>query len=187
MHCCNGVWGLISTGFLASPSRLLAAFGTDQHVGWFYSLGRGSSDAILLANQVITCLFILGWTFVMMVPFFIWLNYMGWFRVESAEEIVGLDISYHGGQYHVVDEDGYNVTEEQIEAYNRHRKNTLRRRRRTTSDADADGDERATAEDMSVDADSVTDDARRTDRKTKNSAVGGFRGNRRSVACEIEI
>ena len=31
-----------------------------------------------------------------MMPFFLWLNYMGWFRSDSLEELVGLDLSYMG-------------------------------------------------------------------------------------------
>ena len=32
-----------------------------------------------------------------MSPFFAILHYLGWLRADSLEEIVGLDISYHGG------------------------------------------------------------------------------------------
>jgi len=60
-----------------------------------------------------------------MGPFFLWLNYMGWFRSDSLEELVGLDISYHGGQ-HMDDGD---VTKEHMKAYNR-AKNSQQVRRR---------------------------------------------------------
>jgi hypothetical protein len=39
-----------------------------------------------------------------MLPFFIWPDYMGWFRSVSLKESVCLDASYHGGN-HVVDPD----------------------------------------------------------------------------------
>ena len=32
-----------------------------------------------------------------MTPFFIMLNKLGWFRVTIDEEMVGLDVSKHGG------------------------------------------------------------------------------------------
>ena len=32
-----------------------------------------------------------------MMPFFIFLDWKGWFRSDPLEEIVGLDTSYHGG------------------------------------------------------------------------------------------
>merc|ERR1712226_1669532 len=55
-----------------------------------------------------------------MFPFFIWLNYMGWFRADSLEELVGLDISYHGGQALAGDD----VKLEYIEAFNRRKART---------------------------------------------------------------
>ena len=118
VHLAAGAWGVFSTGLLSSPRRILAAYGTDLHVGWFYSLARGSFDASLLACQVCGMLFILGWVFFLMFPFFVWLNYMGWFRADSLEELVGLDISYHGG---AIGSGNDEVKSEYIEAYNRRR------------------------------------------------------------------
>ena len=34
-----------------------------------------------------------------MFPFFCILHYKGWLRADSLEEIVGLDVSYHGGMF----------------------------------------------------------------------------------------
>jgi hypothetical protein len=31
-----------------------------------------------------------------MTPFFLLLHYLGWFRSDPLEEIIGLDVSYHG-------------------------------------------------------------------------------------------
>jgi Amt family ammonium transporter len=77
-HLVNGAWGLIAVGLLASPDRLLAAYGRDTHVGWFYSFSRGSADATLLGIQLIWILFVMAWTFFIMMPFFVWLDFMGW-------------------------------------------------------------------------------------------------------------
>jgi ammonium transporter, Amt family len=96
VHMFCGIWGVLATGFVASPSLMDAAFGTSEFPGLFYGLARGTNSVNLLGCQVIVVLFILGWTFVTMFPFFIWLNYKGWFRADSLEELVGLDISYHG-------------------------------------------------------------------------------------------
>jgi hypothetical protein len=109
----------------------LAAYDSDAHVGWFYSLGRGSTDASLLAAQICGILFITGWVFVLMFPFFILLNYMGWFRADSLEELVGLDISYHGGSVLGNDE----VKLEYVEAFNR-RRDSRRNNRRQHSTPD---------------------------------------------------
>jgi hypothetical protein len=93
-------------------------------MGWFYSLGRGSWDASLLGCQMVMLLFIFGWTMFTMMPFFIWLNYKGWLRADSLEELVGLDISYHGGR----DLKDGGVKKEFVEAYKRH-KGQIRERR----------------------------------------------------------
>lgn len=124
VHMINGMWGLIMTGFVASPRKLELTYGNSDHPGWFYSLGRGDTTAKLLGCQVCAVLFILGWTFFTMFPFYIWLNYKGWLRSDSLEELVGLDISYHGG----MNELGGSVKTEYVEAYNRQRKNLRNRR-----------------------------------------------------------
>ena len=87
---------MVATGLLSSPRRTLAAYGTDEFVGWFYEIGRGSLDATLLTNQLLCVVFIVGWVIFTMLPFFLWLNYMGWFRADSLEELVGLDLAYMG-------------------------------------------------------------------------------------------
>jgi Amt family ammonium transporter len=127
VHMVNGMWGLLATGLVASPRKLELTYGASDHVGWFYSLGRGSFDASLLANQLLVLLLILGWTFFTMFPFFIWLNYKGWFRADSLEELVGLDISYHGGM-NINNNGGSGVKKEYVQAYNRHKGNLRKRR-----------------------------------------------------------
>jgi hypothetical protein len=117
VHLGNGLWGVIAVGFFAAPGPMKAAYGTDVAVGWFYSLARGSFDARLLACQVCGILFIIGWVFFMLFPFFIWLNYLGWFRADSLEELVGLDISYHGG----MTDGAEDIKLEYVEAFNRKR------------------------------------------------------------------
>jgi Amt family ammonium transporter len=126
VHLCNGVLGILGVGFLASPRALLDAYNDDSHAGFFYELGRGSWDASLLACQVIAILFVFGWVFVTMFPFFIWLNYMGWLRSDSLEELVGLDISYHGGSAINTEQ----VKAEYLDVYNKNKSN-IRRRGRT--------------------------------------------------------
>jgi ammonia channel protein AmtB len=95
VHLGGGLWSVIATGLFASPRRLEAAYGSSKHVGWFYSWGRGSADATLLAANVMEVLFIIGWVSVTMIPFFLLLNYLGWFRSDPLDELVGLDVRYH--------------------------------------------------------------------------------------------
>jgi len=34
------------------------------------------------------------------------LNYLGWFRADSLEELVGLDLSYMGNRQHLLEQEG---------------------------------------------------------------------------------
>ena len=97
VHFANGMWGCIAVGLLAEPTRTAIAYGSDKHVGWFYSWGRGTGDANLLLVEFCGILWIIGWVAATMIPFFLLLNFLGWFRVDALEEEVGLDISHHKG------------------------------------------------------------------------------------------
>lgn len=123
VHLFPGMWGLFAIGLFASPSLRLISYGTREHGGLFYELANGKADFTLLINQILCILFILGWVFFLIFPFFIWLNYMGWLRSDSLEELVGLDISYHGGS--AVNTES--VPSEYLEAYNR-QKGSIRKR-----------------------------------------------------------
>eukprot|EP00566_Odontella_aurita_P009585 CAMPEP_0113553564 /NCGR_PEP_ID=MMETSP0015_2-20120614/15680_1 /TAXON_ID=2838 /ORGANISM="Odontella" /LENGTH=508 /DNA_ID=CAMNT_0000454641 /DNA_START=180 /DNA_END=1706 /DNA_ORIENTATION=- /assembly_acc=CAM_ASM_000160 len=97
VHFFNGMWGCIAVGLFSEPYRQNLAYSNDKHVGWFYSWGRGSGDANLLLCEICGILWIIGWVSVIMIPFFLLLNYFGMFRVDPLEEEVGLDISHHKG------------------------------------------------------------------------------------------
>jgi len=124
VHMINGFWGLLSTGLFAAPRHMERVYDTSKNVGWFYEWGRGSGNFNLLGCQLIGALFILAWVTAIMLPFFIILNYLGWFRADALEEIVGLDVSYHGGSYQSAEA----VKEEHLEAFNKRKKDMLRRR-----------------------------------------------------------
>jgi Amt family ammonium transporter len=98
VHMFNGIWGLLAVGLFASPRNLELTFAREfKHVGWFYSMRNGSADAHLFAANVVAVLFIAGWITATMLPFFVWLDWKGWFRSDPLEELVGLDTSYHRG------------------------------------------------------------------------------------------
>lgn len=124
----NGAWGLISVGLFAQPSRLQVAFNRSEHVGFFYSFNHTGADATLLAAQIVGMLFILAWVMCIMLPFFVWLDWKGWFRSDPLEEIVGLDTSYHGGLM-LGGEDQINP--EYVSAFNKRREENLRHRSMT--------------------------------------------------------
>lgn len=89
VHLGSGMLGVIATGLLASPRRMLAAYGTDEVSGFFYS-----PSGSLLPAQLTGIVFIMMWTLCTTVPFFTFLDYLDLFRVNALEEIVGLDMSY---------------------------------------------------------------------------------------------
>mmetsp|Transcript_1538 Transcript_1538/g.2387 ORF Transcript_1538/g.2387 Transcript_1538/m.2387 type:complete len:529 (-) Transcript_1538:36-1622(-) len=95
VHLPNGIWGLIVVGLLATPTYVMEVYGS-PHAGWFYSWAQGSADGRLLAANLVEILFVTGWVTCTMYPFFFVLNYLGWFRSDPLEEIIGLDVSYHG-------------------------------------------------------------------------------------------
>jgi ammonia channel protein AmtB len=90
VHMTNGIWGTLSVGLFASASRLDMAFGEINDIGIFMG-GNGT----LLGCQIIGILFVFGWVTTVMIPFFYLLNYLGWLRSTSADEVEGLDSRYH--------------------------------------------------------------------------------------------
>ena len=124
VHLIGGFWGLMAIGLFSDPTKMLQAYGDDSHPGLFYAIGRSGADGKLMACQLIASLFIVGWTSVTVIPFFLWLNYMGWFRCESVQELVGLDITYDGEmaaatkQAEMAEDD---IKEEYLNAYARYR------------------------------------------------------------------
>jgi Ammonium Transporter Family len=103
----------LAVGFLASPSRLFEAYGVDSHPGWVYN---PLSDNLLTA-QVAGSAFIIAWTLGTMFPFFYAINKMGWFRVNSLEEYIGLDASYSGTAPLSLHEESSNNEELRLAAY----------------------------------------------------------------------
>lgn len=128
VHMFNGIWGVLAVGLFANPERLANAYSPAHadHPGLFY-LARSNGDFRLMATQICGLLFICGWVMVIMFPFFIWLDWRGWFRSDPLEEIVGLDTSYHGGLALLSNEE---VNPEYISAYKKRKQenNNLKRR-----------------------------------------------------------
>ena len=90
VHMTNGIWGSIAVGLFASSNRLNLAYGEVNDVGVLMG-GNGT----LLGCQLVGILFVVGWVGGIMFPFFCILNYLGWFRASSADEVEGLDSRYH--------------------------------------------------------------------------------------------
>lgn len=123
VHLVNGIWGLIAVGLFAKPDHLQDFYGRSDHPGWFYSIREGDSDGRLMGLQLVGLLFIIGWVTFIMLPFFIFLNWIGWLRADALDEIVGLDLSYHEGLALVKEHAANNtsVDDEAIQAYTERR------------------------------------------------------------------
>lgn len=118
VHMFNGIWGVLATGLFASPRLIEMAYnGMGIYSGLFYAGTHNNGN--LFGCQCMMVIFIIGWVFVTMMPFFLWLNYKGWFRADSLEELVGLDVSYHGGRSS--DNEGGVVKQEYVEAFMKQR------------------------------------------------------------------
>jgi Amt family ammonium transporter len=133
VHMVNGMWGVIAVGLFASRTRLENFYGFSEHPGLFYSWSEGNSDAVLLGTQLVGLLFICGWVMVIMLPFFVWLDWRGWFRSDPLEEIVGLDTSYHGGLALLTGEGDDAVNPEYISAYKQQKTEKTNRKKRRQS------------------------------------------------------
>jgi Amt family ammonium transporter len=138
VHMFSGAWGMIATGLFAHPDRLELTYGSFDNPGVFYSFGgeRGA-NAVLLVNQICAVLFIAAWCIFTMLPFFVFLNYMGWLRADSLEELVGLDMSYHGATLNAANggKSQEQVKKSYVDAYNRH-KFALRKRKTETMESE---------------------------------------------------
>ena len=115
VHFTNGAWGTIATGLFAQSGTLTSAMNSEKSKA---DIGTVLLDLISLAyRQTITdegifvggngtlfgaqllCVVInISWICSVMAPFFFALNYMGWLRASSADEVEGLDSIYHGGE-----------------------------------------------------------------------------------------
>jgi hypothetical protein len=114
VHLFGGVWGVIAVGLFANPTLVKRAYGEDlTHFGWFYNF----SDVALFGCQIIEIAFIIGWVTVTMLPLFAMLQYIGWFRVNQLEEIVGLDTTYLDGNKIHDDNDSESDELERLAAY----------------------------------------------------------------------
>ncbi|KAL3913599.1 MAG: hypothetical protein SGILL_006422 [Bacillariaceae sp.] len=97
VHMIGGAWGMISTGLLSAPQLIANAYSENHNSGWFYEWSEGSGNFTLIGVQLLAVLFVFAWTFTLMGFWFGVLNFMGWFRVDRLEEMVGLDVSRHKG------------------------------------------------------------------------------------------
>ena len=88
VHLFAGMWGLLAPAFFASATNMANAYGADE--GYYGIFLGGKNSGKMLACQLCALVVILAWTFGQMVPFFIFLNHIGIFRVTEEQEQDGL-------------------------------------------------------------------------------------------------
>lgn len=92
IHGAGGFWGVIAYGLFSHE----ALPGDD--LGLFY----GGGGKLLLAN-IIGALIIAAWTLALITPLFIVMRVLGLLRISTEEEIIGNDVSKHGGVAYPID------------------------------------------------------------------------------------
>jgi ammonium transporter, Amt family len=98
IHGGCGLWGVLAGGLFNRVVLQEAAGFTTGHSGLFY--GHGLS---LFAADLIGAISIAAWTVVLIGPMFIAMNMLGILRISAEEEIIGNDVSKHGGACYPID------------------------------------------------------------------------------------
>jgi ammonium transporter, Amt family len=173
VHGLCGCWGLIAVGIFASPTRLMQSYGRANHPGLIYSWMQGTTDFRLLGVQILGIISIFSWVMCIMLPFFIWLDWKGWFRSDPLEEIVGLDTSYHGGLALLASNGEDVVRPEYISAYQKKRSESNKIRMRKPSGPEFAGQSRPTHPDL--DMDSKVDDRSEDDTTEAQEGIARVR------------
>lgn len=97
VHFVCGAWGLIAASLFATERGVIATFGpsTPQLYGAFYApSGHGHQFFVCALIGIAT---ISGWTFTIMYSFFKLMSALGRLRVPEEMELLGIDVSKHGG------------------------------------------------------------------------------------------
>eukprot|EP00976_Prorocentrum_cordatum_P107510 1194651-Prorocentrum_minimum.AAC.16 len=106
MHGFCGAWGVIVVGLFARKEYVLEVMGPDPArvglVRYGVVFGGGWN---LLACQLIGIVVITVWTMTTIGTVFFTMRKLGFLRVPIDEEIVGLDISHHGGKAYMSSEE----------------------------------------------------------------------------------
>lgn len=98
IHGAAGVWGALAVG-LFNVKRHQESAGVEHEIwGLFY----GGGGRLLGANLVAVCVIAL-WTLFLISPLFFLLKVMGILRISAEEEIIGNDVSKHGGVAYPID------------------------------------------------------------------------------------
>lgn len=101
IHGAAGMWGALAPGLFNVrdfQDLVLTIDGDNYYHGGFY---RGSG--LLLGVNIAGILIIMVWTLGLITPLFILMRFAGILRISRAEEIIGNDVSKHGGVAYPID------------------------------------------------------------------------------------
>lgn len=99
IHGATGAWGAIAVGFF-NVERYQIAAGLDKHKIWGAFFGGGGK---LLGANILAVVVIAAWTLILITPLFVVLKAAGILRISAEEEIIGNDVSKHGGVAYPID------------------------------------------------------------------------------------
>mmetsp|Transcript_2810 Transcript_2810/g.8576 ORF Transcript_2810/g.8576 Transcript_2810/m.8576 type:complete len:508 (-) Transcript_2810:164-1687(-) len=104
IHGACGAWGAFAVGLFVAPwAQAEAGMGTNDdgeviHTGAFYENPRtGGRSGTLLGANCIAIISIAAWTCGLIGPFFILMKVLGILRISPEDEVLGNDVSKHGG------------------------------------------------------------------------------------------
>lgn len=98
IHGAAGMWGALAPGlFNRLGLQQIAGFDNPNFGGFYGGGGR------LLAANLIGVLIVMAWTLVLITPLFVIMKVAGILRISRAEEIIGNDVSKHGGVAYPID------------------------------------------------------------------------------------
>jgi len=92
VHFACGVWGLLTAALFTTKEYFAIVYFESEHYGLFYGGG-----AKILAANVVFIFAVIGWVIVNICPIFIILKKLFGVRVSPEIEMMGMDISKHGG------------------------------------------------------------------------------------------
>ncbi|KAL2642693.1 hypothetical protein R1flu_010280 [Riccia fluitans] len=102
LHGGCGAWGLLFTGLFADEKLVLETYGPGRGFGFF--MGGGGH---LLAAQLVSIGVIFAWVTITMAPCFWFLNKHDLLRIETDDELAGMDLTCHGGHAYYPDDQVY--------------------------------------------------------------------------------
>lgn len=98
IHGACGFWGVLAGGFFNRKTLQAAAQFADDDFGLLY----GGGGKLLLCN-FLGAIIIMLWTLMLLGPLFLVLKAAGILRISAEEEIIGNDVSKHGGVAYPID------------------------------------------------------------------------------------